>query len=334
MKPQNEPATKERERPAEALLKTDLTFELAKLLKSYGCSSTNDGWRRLAIQLAIESGKLPAAAAALEYNPHHDDALPLNGLALIADAVARPGMSKAGIARAAHSAAEAMGINRYSSPESLRAVLGKREGAVQIALDRSRRRGGLPPHLVAKQQLNAVELSSLFPSREEGQRRLNSWWEDRLNAAAKAMTNCRAGQYEIATAVSVSADVKLTSIAIVDDAFDHPEGPPRHGAASAPVRAVFETSAVFSIPGVDGPILHRRVESAVLPPSSCKLQGDAWAWVGKLEDGTDIEIRGTIGAGAVPDVLDGELVVRPPQNRSWRQPIRCTRRSEDHASDL
>lgn len=179
MKPQNQTSLRGSNRPSDVLHKRDLTRELDALLKEYGCRPTNEGWRRLAIKLALELNKLGASAPELRYNPHHDDTLALNGLALIADAVARPGMSKAAIARETHAAAQAIGIDQYSTAESVRAVLGKRDADARPISDRARQKRSFPSSITPNADLGALDLAALFPSREEGQHRLNCWWEDR-----------------------------------------------------------------------------------------------------------------------------------------------------------
>jgi hypothetical protein len=324
MKPENLTSLRGGGRPSDVLRKGHLTCELDALLKEYGCRPTNEGWRRLAIKLALELNKLGASAPELRYNPHHDDTLALNGLALIADAVARPGMSKAAIARETHAAAQAIGIDQYSTAESVRAVLGKRDADARLISDRAMQKRSFPSSITPDADLGALDLAALFPSREEGQHRLNCWWEDRLSAAANAMTCCRAGTYDLETPVSLSSEVRLTSIAIVESGFDHPYGPPRKGAASSPVRAVVERVGVFTIQGDEGPFLYRRTETEVLSPLRCQLRGDAWGWTGKLDDGTTVDIRGGFGEDAASDLV-GDVIITPVQNRRYHQAIRGVR---------
>lgn len=333
MKPQNLTSIRGSEKPKDALHKRDLTRELNALLKDNGYRPTNEGWRCLAIKFALELNKLGASAPELQYNPHHDDTLALNGLALLADAVARPGMSKAAIARETHAAAQAIGIDQYSTAESVRAVLGKRDADARRISERPRQNRNFPSSITPDADLSALDLAALFPSKEEGQHRLDCWWEDRLFAAANAITCCRSGTYNLATSVSLSSEVRLTSIAIVETAFDHPDGPPLRGVASSPVRAIVERDCIFSIKGDEGSFLYKRTEAEVLSPQRCQLSGDAWGWAGKLDDGTTVEITGAFGADRSSD-LTGNIVITPIRNRRYEQVIHGIRVVVDEVADL
>lgn len=186
-----------------------------------------------------------------------------------------------------------------------------------------------PPRMTAMRpagEISAFEALELLPSKALGQSRLDEWWVGKLSRQMAALTPSRSGIFDLAAATHLNEKTRLLAISIVQDEMDHPEGPPRKGSALAPVRLMTERQDVIPLPTLEGSVLHKSTSLEIVPPSRCMLSGDAWAWIGILDDDTRIEARGTFGSGAESDILVGELTIKPPRNRSLRQPIRCVRR--------
>lgn len=231
---------------------------LGSLLKKYGCSPTDAGFRRLAVLLAHKAGEISWP----EYQPSASETLPDHTVAMLAESLAPDvASSRAAAARSVLATLQAWKVDRFSSADSIRVKLSER--------------ASLLPKFVQK----------VFDSKSKPKMprtKLHYRRETEIAALLVDLVECGDGLG------SDQNDERVTG-----SQMNAPQLTALEANALFPDQAVGQ--ALLDAWWVGH--LTESVED-VLPVQRCMLSGDSFAWQGHLDDGTKLNFEGNLARDA------------------------------------